>query len=54
MVDDNLQKKQFAAIISDTLETAKDCADNTQSIILSQGNDPGEMDVIPKNRKLAQ
>ena len=56
MVDDNLQKNkaEVTSIISDALEAAMDRADETQSIILSWGSDPGKMDVIPENRALMQ
>ena len=56
MVDDNLQKnkEEVTSIVAGALEAAMDRADETQSIILSWGSDPGKMDVLPENRELVQ
>lgn len=56
MVNDNLQKnkEEVTSIISGALEAAMDRADETQSIILSWGSDPGKMDAVPENRALVQ
>jgi len=56
MADDNLQKNkaEAASIISGALSAAKDRADETRSVILSWGSDPGKMDAVPENRELMQ
>jgi len=56
MADDNLQKNkaEVTSIIAGALEAAKDCADETQSIILSWGSDSGKIDAVPENRELVR
>jgi len=56
MVDDNLQKNKdtVQAIIDAAVSAAKDKADEAQSVVLSWGDDPAQMDSTPENRELLE